>query len=198
MKCGTKSVFGDIRRREASDVETAVCRNRSARSHRWMIPTEALKAQLWSFQLSFLLLLPSVGCNPAPTAVEAEQPAPAPEPAPTPAPTPAPAPSTPESDPPSQPSQEPVQQASPEEQLVDGTLLDWRNSDKDTRIRAADYYNRVFATLRGNGRELSKIERATGAVILDRCLMQLAQDPAVRNRKVQDMAAVCLVALESQ
>ena len=118
--------------------------------------------------------------------------------APSIAPPPAPAPLPPQSDPPSPPSQEPVQQASPEEQIVDGTLLDWRNSDKDTRIRAADYYNLVFTALRGNGRELSKIERAAGAVILDRCLMHLAQDPAVRNSKVQDMAAVCLVALESQ
>ncbi len=82
----------------------------------------------------------------------------------------------------------------PEQQLLQGTLAEWRGADKETRFRAADRVNHVFERTQPPDHELTKRERAMRAVKLDRCVMQTAQEPSMQHQKVSEIAALCLIA----
>ncbi len=174
------------------DTKVPLCDRRLA-SRRRTISRNAAKWQAWPFGLSFLLMLTTLGCEQSPKSAEAEQAAPAPVEAPTPSapePTPveAPEPSAAEPEP-----AEPSDETLPEIPLPDGILAQWSSVEEQPRVLIANSFIRAFEAVSPPDHHLSKRERIFRAIILDRCMIKLAEKPASLDMKLNVAASVCYV-----
>jgi hypothetical protein len=181
------------------DTPVLFCDRRLA-SRRQTISRNAAKWEAWPLGLSFLLMLTTLACDQSPKSAEAEPAAPAPveAPAPAPAPTPvaAPAPSVPEPEPEPEPAPEPAEptdEALPEIPLPDGILAQWSSVDEQPRVLIANSFIRAFEAVSPPDHHSSKRERIFRAIILDRCMIKLAEKPASMDMKLNVAASVCYV-----
>ena len=126
----------------------------------------------------------------APSCVFAAQAAPAPVEAPTPS---APEPTPVEAPEPSAAEPEPADETLPEIPLPDGILAQWSSVDEKPRVLIANSFIRAFEAVSPPDHHLSKRERIVRAMILDRCMIKLAEKPASMDMKLNVAASVCYV-----
>lgn len=104
------------------------------------------------------------------------------------------APSLPEPEPePAPEPAEPTDEALPEIPLPDGILAQWSSVDEQPRILIANSFIRAFEAVSPPDHHSSKRERIFRAIILDRCMIKLAEKPASMDMKLNVAASVCYV-----
>jgi hypothetical protein len=194
MRKGSEVRLSDDSRMGVRHDTTVLFCDRRLASRRQTISRNTTKWEAWPLGLSFLLMLTTLACDQSPKSAEAEPAAPAPveAPAPAPAPTPveAPAPSAPE---PAPEPPEPTDEALPEIPLPDGMLAQWSSVDEQPRVLIANSFIRAFEAVSPPDHHFSKRERIFRAIILDRCMMKLAEKPASIDMKLNVAASVCYV-----
>jgi len=125
----------------------------------------------------------------SPSSAESSAPSSAASTAPNP-PAPAPAPSAPE---PAPEPAEPTDETLPEIPLPDGILAQWSSVEEQPRVLIANSFIRAFEAVSPPDHHLSKRERIFRAIILDRCMIKLAEKPASMDMELNVAASICYV-----